>query len=125
MSNVTPTPTPADAAVQTLGHRDRRHFLRLAGCAALAPLTLAASPMAQATAARLSEADPTATSLGYRQDGTQADPAKYPKRTADQVCATCKLSKGAATDEWLPCTLYAGKLVNAKGWCAAWSKRDA
>jgi hypothetical protein len=113
--------TTADAAVRHLDNTERRHFLRLAGCAALAA---AAISDARAAAAKLSEADPTASSLGYRQDGAQADPVKFPMRSPDQTCATCKLSRGS-DGEWIPCTLYAGKLVNAKGWCAAWSKRDA
>ncbi len=104
----------------------RRQFLRLAGCAVLAPLAGPAINEAAAAAPKLSEADSTASSLGYRQEGSKADATKYPKRTADQVCGNCKLSKGgAAGDEWIPCTLYAGKLVSTKGWCAAWSKRDA
>lgn len=103
----------------------RRQFLRIAGCAVLAPLAGGAIGDAAASAAKLSEADPTASSLGYRSDGSQADAAKYPKRAADQVCGNCKLSRGGTGDDWIPCTLYAGKLVNAKGWCAAWSKREA
>lgn len=118
------------ATTSTPGHERRegavrRQFLRLAGCAVLAPLVARTIGKAEASAARLSEADPTASSLGYRQDASQADAAKYPKRSADQVCGNCKLSKADAADDWIPCTLYAGKLVNAKGWCAAWSKRDA
>jgi hypothetical protein len=109
-----------------MDQQPRREFFKWMAVIIATPMTLSlVSTESSAAPANLSEKDPTATALGYRQDASTWDAKKYPKRSADQVCANCKLSQGgAAGAEWIPCTLYAGKLVNAKGWCAAWAKRD-
>jgi len=71
----------------------------------------------------LTESDPTAQALGYRQDATKADKAKYPAYAAGQACGTCALYQGKPGDASGPCPLFAGKNVSAKGWCSAWAKK--
>ena len=78
--------------------------------------------MAQA-GPKLEEADPTAAALGYKQDATKVDAAKYPKRAATDNCAGCQLFQGKASDATGGCTLFAGKQVATKGWCSAWAKK--
>lgn len=78
---------------------------------------------ATAAAAVLSETDPTAVALGYKADASKVDVKKYPAYARGQKCANCKLYAGKATDPMAPCSIFAGKLVNGKGWCAAWVKK--
>ena len=42
---------------------------------------------------------------------------------ADQNCANCALIAGNDGDEWRPCQIFPGKLVNAKGWCSVWAPK--
>ena len=75
------------------------------------------------TLPNLSESDSQAQALGYREDATKVDKAKYPKYAAGQDCATCQLYLGKAGDARGACPLFAGKSVAAKGWCASWIKK--
>jgi hypothetical protein len=99
--------------------RGRRGFLGLAGIA----VVTAAVPGLAIAQARLEESDAQAGALGYRHDTTKVDKAKFPKHTADQVCANCQLYQGKASDAWGGCSIFPGKQVNAKGWCSAWVKK--
>lgn len=103
----------------------RRRFLATSGAALLAPmgLSLIANRVAAAELPHLDEADPTAAALGYKNDATKVDAAKYPAHKAGQVCSGCSLVQGAATDAWRPCGIFPGKAVNAKGWCAAFAAK--
>ncbi|WP_250455595.1 high-potential iron-sulfur protein [Caballeronia sp. ATUFL_M2_KS44] len=76
---------------------------------------------ANAEAPHLSEADPAAVAVGYKEDAAKVDRAKYPNFAADQTCANCSLFQGKSTDAWGGCTLFSGKDVAAKGWCASWT----
>ena len=60
---------------------------------------------------QLTEDDPTAQSLKY----------VHASATDGQICANCALVQGADGDEWRPCQIFPGKLVNAKGWCFVWA----
>ena len=105
----------------------RRRFLEVVvlGAASAPALALLASHRAQAQAAlpHLDESDPTAAALGYRHDTTAVDAAKYPNHKPEQTCANCNLAQAAQADGWMPCTIFPGKAVNPKGWCAAWVKK--
>jgi hypothetical protein len=71
---------------------------------------------------KVDENDPMAASLQYKHDATQAprvDKAGTP--AAEQVCKNCQLAQGEG--EWVGCTIFPGKVVNANGWCNAWIKR--
>lgn len=71
----------------------------------------------------LAEADATAAALGYKEDTAQVDAAKYPNHKPEQTCAGCSLAQAAQADGRLPCSLFPGKSVSAKGWCSAWAKK--
>lgn len=104
----------------------RRQFLKVVStAAAVAPVLALTVREARADAAlpHQTEADPTAAALGYREDGSKVDAAKFPQHKPDQNCANCNLAQGKAGDVWLACSLFAGKAVNSKGWCAAWVKK--
>ena len=98
----------------------RRTFLAVLPAATLA-LTVAQTTSAQA--AKLEESDSMALTLGYKHDATKVDAKKFPAYAADRNCANCQLYQGKATDTWAACAVVGGKLVNGKGWCAAWSKK--
>lgn len=100
----------------------RRMFLvHSAGVAA----TLGLSQGAWADAApKLSESDPTAQALGYKEDATQVDKTKYPKYAAGQACGNCVLFQGKPGDATGPCPIYAGKAVSVKGWCSSYAKKS-
>lgn len=74
-------------------------------------------------AAVLSETDPTAIALGYKADAGKVDAKKFPTYARGHQCANCNLYAGKATDPAAPCSIFAGKLVNGKGWCVAWVKK--
>ena len=99
----------------------RRHFvLRIvAAGAALGSLDAGA----QGAGPKLSESDPQAVALGYKDDSSKVDAKKYPKHAAVQTCANCQLFQGKATDATGGCPLFPGKTVAAAGWCSAWNKK--
>ncbi|MDR5740370.1 MULTISPECIES: high-potential iron-sulfur protein [unclassified Caballeronia] len=76
---------------------------------------------ANADASHLSETDPAAAAVGYKEDAAKVDKAKYPNFAADQNCANCSLFQGKPTDAWGGCTLFGDKLVAARGWCASYT----
>ncbi len=99
----------------------RRTFLMTAFGAASG---LALSRGALAAGVLLAETDPQAQALGYKADAVTVDKAKYPKYAAGQTCAGCQLYQGkGSSDSSGPCPLFAGKIVEAKGWCSAWVKK--
>ena len=63
-----------------------------------------------ADAIKLSPDDPAAKSLACTH--ASGDTAKR--------CAGCQFYTGAASDEWGPCVIFPGKLVNARGLCKSW-----
>jgi High potential iron-sulfur protein len=97
----------------------RRSFLiRSAGVVsalALARTATAADP--------LPETDPTAQALGYKADASKVDKAKFARYTAGMKCSNCALYQGAAGSKSGPCPMFGGKLVDANGWCNAYSKK--
>ena len=95
------------------------------GGAAVLPLggLLASTRALAADMPQLSEDDPVAVSLKYKHDATQAprvDKAGTPAE--QQQCSNCQLAQGEG--EWLGCSIFPGKAVNAKGWCTAWVPRS-
>ena len=99
----------------------RRQFVVTLLPATAAMLALART--AQAQAAKLEETDPTAIALGYKHDATKVDAKKFPTYVAGRICSGCSLYQGKPTDAWAPCAIFAGKQVNANGWCSAWAKK--
>ena len=104
----------------TANASSRRRFIRI-GVTSLAAAPFASallSGTAQAVDA-VSESDPMAVSLGYKMDATKAAARKDTAAT----CAACALYSGKPGASDGPCSLFGGKLVNAKGWCTAWAKK--
>ena len=101
-------------------HASRRGFIKItaAGLAAAPFANALLSGAAQAVDA-VSESEPTATALGYKMDATKAGNRK--DKTA--VCGNCSLYSGKPGASDGPCSVFGGKLVNAKGWCTAWVKK--
>jgi hypothetical protein len=100
----------------------RRTFILGAGSLASA-LTLSKAAFAQALP-KLSETDPTAQALGYKDDATKVDKAKFTTYVAGQTCSNCQLYQGKPADASGPCPIFVGKSVAAKGWCSSFTKKS-
>lgn len=97
----------------------RRHFLLLSAGMGSA-LVLARAAFAE-TGNTPSEADPKAQALGYREDASKVDKAKFPSYAAGQTCGNCSLFQGKATDTYGGCTLFGDKQVASRGWCSSYT----
>ena len=99
---------------------NRRQLVKLSASAA-AGFIIASTATAQEAA--LSESDPTALALGYAEDATTVDAAKWTKKAAsggsNQFCSNCTLYR-PIDDEWGGCSIFPGKKVKGAGWCNAW-----
>lgn len=67
--------------------------------------------------------DPMAQAMKYVHDASTVDPSTRNNPAADQDCANCALIQGNDGDEWRPCQIFPGKVVNAKGWCSVWAPK--
>ncbi|MDB5813724.1 MAG: High potential iron-sulfur protein [Rhodocyclales bacterium] len=76
-----------------------------------------------ACAEQLTESDPTAQALGYRDDVHKVDKVKYASYKPGSVCATCVQYSGKSGESNGPCAAFGGKTVSVKGWCMAWAKK--
>lgn len=101
----------------------RRQFLAISATMVAAAAVAPRIAHAQGALPQIDEADPTAAALGYKHDTSKVDAAKYPNHKPEQNCANCKLIQGADADAWRPCSIFPGKSVNAKGWCAAYAAK--
>jgi hypothetical protein len=70
---------------------------------------------------KLSVKDPAAVALGYVEDAAQVDVKKYPGYVKGSTCENCLQLQGKSGDAYRPCSLFAGKVVSAKGWCSGWA----
>ena len=61
--------------------------------------------------------------LGYVDDASRADTAKFKNYVAGNQCNNCANFLGTATDSSAGCKIFPGKSVVAKGWCTAWLKK--
>jgi outer membrane murein-binding lipoprotein Lpp len=99
---------------------NRRRFIRLTAVGAALPIAGSLIGAAHAQAGtKVSETNPQAAALQYRVDATKAPARKDPTHFCDN-CALYTGKPGAAEG---PCSLFAGGLVAAKGWCTAWAKK--
>lgn len=110
---------------------DRREFIfsliAVVGSAcAWRPASAWADGSLPAGATAVSETDPMASALGYKQQAKNADSTKYPqlKQAAgkQQKCENCNFYK-KENGAWGKCQLFQSGLVNAQGWCASWIKK--
>jgi hypothetical protein len=97
----------------------RRHFLLLS-VGVGSSLALSRAAFAD-NANRLSETDPRAQAVGYVEDASKIDKAKFPGYAAGQTCATCSLFQGSSMDAYGGCTIFGDKQVAARGWCSSYS----
>ncbi len=97
----------------------RRRSILLAAPAFAIGLTAMRDALAQA---RVPESDPTATALGYKEDASKVDVAKYKTYAKGNTCANCNFYKSSNANEGT-CMALGNRLVAAKGWCSAWVKK--
>ena len=83
--------------------------------------SLALTRVALADAAKLSEADPKAQAVGYKEVAAAVDKSKFPTYVAGQNCGNCSLFQGKSSDAWGGCTLFGSQQVAAAGWCSSYS----
>ena len=83
--------------------------------------SLALTRVALADASKVSEADPKAQQLGYKQIASMVDKSKFPSYAAGQNCSNCSLFQGKPTDAWGGCLLFGDQQVAATGWCSSYS----
>lgn len=83
--------------------------------------SLALTRVALADAARVSESDPKAQALGYKEVAAKVDKSKFPTYVAGQTCANCSLFQGKSSDAWGGCTVFGTQQVAATGWCSSYS----
>ena len=104
----------------------RRDILKIGSISAatfVAGAILAPRRSAGAELPKLDEKNAQAQALGYRHDATKVDRKKFATYQTGQACANCQQFQGKAGADWAPCTIFAGKDVNAQGWCSAWVKK--
>lgn len=97
----------------------RRRFLQvsLLGAATLPGAGMLVSRRADA-AQKITEDDPTAKALGYKEDASTVKKDAYKE---GQNCANCQLyTASGGEDGWGACGAFGGKLVKAGGWCTAY-----
>ncbi len=98
----------------------RRKFIKLSAGAAAGCLVCPGSQALAQDLPRLTADDPVAAALKYTDDASTVDPASRIQPAAEQTCANCAQLQGDEGDEWRPCAIFIGKLVNIKGWCSVW-----
>jgi hypothetical protein len=103
----------------------RRTLLKgaLLGVAAV-PVSALISRTADAAAGKVDPNEPQAKSLGYVEDAAKVDAKANPNYKPGQLCSNClqapTYKPGMAE---VPCNIFAGRNVNAKGWCKVYVKR--
>ncbi|MGF6607680.1 hypothetical protein OKW45_002580 [Paraburkholderia sp. WSM4175] len=98
----------------------RRHFL-LVSAGVGSSLALSRVAFAATVPNALSESDPQAQAVGYTEDASKVDKARFPNFAAGQSCANCSLFQGKASDAYGGCTLFGTKKVASRGWCSAYT----
>ena len=72
--------------------------------------------------AKLEISDPVAKALVYVHNAADVDTSNplAARFEAGQDCSNCAQIQGEEGDEWRPCGIFPGKLVNNAGWCSVW-----
>jgi hypothetical protein len=92
---------------------NRRDFLKLTG-SSLIGVTLGGVAVRANAQEQLAETDPTAVALKY----------VHVSKVEGAYCDNCMYIQGEVGKEWLPCAIFPGKVVAAKGHCTAWLKKS-
>ncbi len=98
----------------------RRKFIQLSAGAAAGCLLHPESDAQAQDMPQITADDPVAVALKYTHDASTVDSALRTQPATEQTCANCAQLQGNEGDEWRPCAIFVGKLVNAKGWCSVW-----
>lgn len=101
----------------------RRQFIQLSAAAAAGAVVLPGRQARAQDMPKLTEDDPMAQAMKYSNDADSVDPASRPNPAEDQRCGNCALIQGEDGQEWRPCQIFPGKLVNANGWCSVWAPK--
>jgi hypothetical protein len=104
----------------------RRRFVKSVSLLTAAGFAGGLVPLYRAFAeapAHVSESDPMAVSLGYKDDTRQVDQKKFSKHDNGQTCGKCQFYSGSAGSTSGPCQIFQGKLVQASGWCSAFAPK--
>ena len=101
----------------------RRKFIQLSAVAAAGCLAGTSRKVVAGDVPKVSEDDPMAKGMRYTHDASTVDPSSRPNPAAEQTCANCALIQGEEGEQWLPCQIFPGKLVNADGWCQVWAPK--
>ena len=91
---------------------------------AVVPVSALLSRTATAAGGRVDPNEPQAKSLGYVEDATKVDAKANPNFKPGQMCANClqaPTAKPGMTE--VPCNIFAGRPVSAKGWCKVYVKK--
>ncbi len=100
---------------------NRRSLVKNLVAAAAAVSILRVGKSRAADLPHLDVKDPDAVALGYVENATEVDAKKYPSYVHGSNCDNCLLLQGSSGAGYRPCTLFAGKLVSAAGWCSGWT----
>jgi len=101
----------------------RRQFIQLSAVATAGYFVSPGREAKAQDAPHLAEDDPTAQAMKYTHDTSTVDVAARANPAENQHCANCALIQGADGEEWRPCQIFPGKLVNANGWCSVWAPK--
>jgi len=99
----------------------RRSLLKNLGAALVTVAIFRGVKVRAAELPHLDVKDPKAVAVGYVEDANHVDIKKYPAYVQGSSCDNCLLLQGASGAGYRPCSLFAGKLVSAAGWCSGWS----
>jgi len=103
----------------------RRDVLKgaLIGVAAV-PVTALLGRAEAAAAGKVDPNEPQAKSLVYVEDASKVDAKANPNFKPGQMCSNClQVPAGKEKGDWIPCNIFAGRSVSAKGWCKVYVKR--
>jgi hypothetical protein len=98
-----------------------KHALIVAAAAPVAGLGIGSGFAADLTP--LDPKDPTATSLGFVNDASSVQVAKYPTYKPGQHCGTCAQFQGKPGDARGGCNIFVGHTVPQGGWCQVWAQK--
>ena len=91
---------------------------------AAVPVSAMLSRTATAASGRVDPNEPQAKSLGYVEDAAKVDAKANPNFKPGQMCSNClQVPAGKEKGDWIPCNIFAGRQVSAKGWCKVYVKR--
>jgi hypothetical protein len=81
-----------------------------------------AAGQASAQARKLTESEPDAVALGYREDTRSVDSKKFTRHNPSQNCTNCMIWKGKGSDGGT-CHLFGSRLLSGNGWCSQWAPK--